>query len=75
MSDVIKLMSTCSLSVLTLHHFNTISTTTQGWIPAPAFSVKYLMASYGVTGDVSCSTLSQLRSFTDEAVKFQEEAG
>ena len=64
-SGVIKLMSTCSLSVLTLHHFKTISTTTQGWIPVPAFSVKYLMASYGVVGDVSCFTLSQLRSFTD----------
>ena len=58
-------MSTCSLSVLILHHFKTISTTTQGWIPVPAFSAKYLMASYEVTGDVNFSTLSQLRSFIE----------
>ena len=66
-------MSACSLSVLTLHHFKTISTTTQGWIPVPAFAVKYLMASYEVFGDDSCSTLPQLRSFIELAVEAPEE--
>ena len=63
-------MSTCSLSVLTLHHFKTISTTTHGWIPVPAFSVKYLIASYEVV-----RVLSQFRSSTEWAVKAPEEDG
>ena len=74
-SGFMKLISTRSVSILTLHHFKTISNTTQGWILGPAFTAKYLIASYEVAADVSCSTLSQLRSFLEWAVKLIEEDG